>query len=427
MNSYAGTFGAANNTYGLDINGNPCPPCPPETGDAGNGGGYEDYTGMGPTTLEETDLYQTAINISDARAAEDDPERPPNYRQKVTRRVEVPYTRKVKVPTTTTKVVPTSVLVKVPVKKLVQVPAYKIVDEEYTVFEDREAVREKEIWVKQVVPEKYIQKVPVKMTRQVKKPTQEIKEVEEMVEVNVPSTQAVQVEGYRIDDVEDTKVVEVEEFQEFEYLPHPTGNSELARTREIGRLPNSRIARNVGSDTFHHDHPSVRALDLDSNPGGQNVSADYGASITGQMGGMNMGGYGAGNGYGTNRPDPSQPNFASDNFTHTDYIRPAGKDLSLLATNTQMVKQASGGLGLGVKNTHTRHSDGTGVLVTRVDSGGAAALAGLLENDIITSINEYPTLTVEEFAAALGQFQGPIQIKFNRDGRRNIFCTLDRS
>jgi len=420
MNTYAGTYGATQ-THGLDINGNPCPPCPPENG-GGGGDGYEDFTGMGPTTLEETDLYARAINVSDSRPSEDEPNRPPNYRQKVTRRVEVPYTRKVKVPTTTTKVVPTSVLVKVPVKKLVQVPSYKIVDEEYTVFEDREAVREKEIWVKQIVPETYTQKVPVKMTRQVKKPTQEIREVEEMVEVNVPSTQAVQVDGYRIDDVEDTKVVEVEEFQEFEYLPHPTGNSEMARTRELGRLPQSRIARNIGSDTFHREHPNVRALDLDSNPGFENASMGGPGGGMGRQGSGGMGRPGS-SGMGRN---PRAPNFGNDNFSHTDFIRPAGKDLNMMATNTQMVKKTSGGLGLSVKNTHTRHSDGTGVLITRVEDGGAAALAGLLENDIVTAVNGTCTNTVEEFAAALGANPGSVKMTFNRDGRRNVFCFLDR-
>jgi len=414
MNPYSGTFVANSGTsYGYDINGNPCPPCPPEGQE--ETGGYEDYTGMGPTRFEETDLFARSLNISDQRPAEDEPERPANFRQKVTRRVEVPFTRKVKVPTRTTKIVPTTVGVKVPVKKLVQVPSYKIVDEEYTVFEEREAVREKEIWVKQVVPEKYIQKVPVKMTRQVKKPHQEIREVEEMVDVQVPSTQAVEVDGYRIDDVEDTKVVEVEEFQEFEYKPHPTGVSELARTREIGRIPNSRINRNVGADTFHPEHPNVRAIDLDSNPSFDNARPMSQNPQSRPTSGRRQ-----------SRPNPADPDFSNDNFTNTDYIRPAGKNLAMMSSNTAAIKKASSGLGLMVKNTHTRHSDGTGVLVTKVDNGGAAALAGLIENDIITSVEGMPTSTVDEFAAALKQNPGPIVVYLNRDGRRNIPARIER-
>jgi len=372
---------------------------------------------MGPTKLEETDLFARSLNISDQRAVEDEPVRPANFRQKVTRRVEVPFTRKVKVPTRTTKIVPTTVGVKVPVKKLVQVPSYKIVDEEYTVFEEREAVREKEIWVKQIVPEKYMQKVPVKMTRQVKKPTQEIREVEEMVDVQVPSTQAVEVDGYRIDDVEDTKVVEVEEFQEFEYQPHPTGNCELSRTREIGRVPHSRINRNIGTDTFHPEHPNVRAIDLDSNPGvdtSRPYMPDTGrgrpASRSGRMG-----------------AEATQADYGKDNFTHTDYIRPAGKSLALTSTNTAAVRAATGGLGVSVKNTSTRHSEGTGVLITKIEHGGRAALAGLLENDIITSVNDMPTQTVDQFAAALrAAGASPLKIYYNRDGRRNTYAIVHR-
>jgi len=412
-------------TTGFDINGNPCPPM--ETAAAGNPG-FEDYTDMGPTRLEDTDLYARSINVSGERFVDEEPSRPENFRRKVTRRVEVPFTRRVKVPTRTTKIVPTTVQVKVPVKKLVQVPSFKVVDEEYTVFEEREAVREKEIWVKQIVPEKYMQKVPVKMTRQVKKASHEIREVEEMVSVNVPSTQAVEVDGFRIDDVEDTKVVEVEEFQEFEYQPHPTGHSEMARTREMGRLPNSRMGRNVGSDTFHPEHPDLRQLDLDSNPGYAN-ERPYMPEQT-----QVQGGYGRPGSASQRRPgsasqgrDPTQPNFGNDNFTHTDFIRPAGKNLAMMGPDAAAIRSASSGLGLSVRNTHTRHSDGTGVLVTKVENGGRAALAGLVESDIITSINDMPTFTVEDFAAVLKNSpEGPLKVYYNRDGRRNTFAYLQR-
>lgn len=293
-----------------------------------------------------------------------------------------------------------------------------VVDEEYTVFEEREAVRDKEIWVKQIVPEKYMQKVPVKITRQVKKPSHEIREVEELVSVDVPSTTAIEVDGYRIDDVEDTKVVEVEEFQEFEYQAHPTGNTELARTRELGRLPNSRIGRNVGTDTFDPEHPDLSQLDLDSNPGFDNARPYNPENRNDRPPSANQ----------QQVPRSGRtPNFGNDNFTHTDFIRPAGKNLAIMATNTAAIRNASGGLGLNVKNTHTRHSDGTGVLVTTVEHGGRAALAGLMENDIITSVNDVPTMTVEEFAEALQAApEGRIKVYFNRDGRRNVFAFLER-
>lgn len=401
-------------TTGYDLNGNLCPPM--ETSSMQNGG-FEDYSGMGPTRLEDTDLYNRSINVSDAHPAEADPERPASFRRKVTRRVEVPFTRKVKVPTRTTKIVPTTVQVKVPVKKIIQVPSYKIVDEEYTVFEEREAVREKEIWVKQVVPEKYMQKVPVRMTRQVKKASHEIREVEELVSVDVPSSQAIEVDGFRIDDVEDTKVVEVEEFHEFEYRAHATGTTELSRTRELGRLPNSRIGRVQGTDTFHPEHPDLSQLDLDSNPG-RDTERPFSASHENHMH--------SGRPASRGRPDATRANYSNDNFTRSDQIRAAGQNLGIIATNSEAVREASGGLGLKVRNTHTRHSDGTGVLVTMVEHGGRAALAGLKEMDIITSVNDIPTMSVEEFAEVLQRTEGELKIYFNRDGRRNVFCHLQR-
>jgi hypothetical protein len=95
------------------------------------------------------DIYNRAINVSSPRLAGVEGETNPGIvRKKVLRRVEVPFTRQVKVPTQTVQIVPTTVETKVPVKKLVQVPGYKTVDETYTEYEEREAIREKEIWVK---------------------------------------------------------------------------------------------------------------------------------------------------------------------------------------------------------------------------------------------------------------------------------------
>lgn len=47
--------------------------------------------------------------------------------------------------------VPTTVEQRVPVKKLVQVPGFQTVNESYVEYEDREAIREKEVWVKKIV------------------------------------------------------------------------------------------------------------------------------------------------------------------------------------------------------------------------------------------------------------------------------------
>lgn len=420
----------------------PCDPCPPGTQQPlAPTQQVEDYTGMPPTRLEDTDIYQNALNVSQAQVIDDPSLRgdcvPTNFQQRVVRRVELPYTRKVKVPTVTQKIVPAMTTQRVATKKLIQVPSFKTVDEEYTVFEEREAVREKEIWVKQIVPEKYVQRVPVKKVRQVQRPTTEVREVEEWVDVQVPTSRVVDVEGFRVDDVEDTKVVEVEELQEFEYVPQPTGQAQLARTREVGRVPGQHIARTQGAEVFHPSHPDLAQLDVDSNPDSflaqQSAgSSAYGAQPTGSQSARSYGAAAPGDSYYRKNNSQFRPyggpsdTFANATYTDPKFIRPAGDFLRTgLAAGRSSSGQDTRSAGLTVKNTHTRHTDGTGVLVTKVERGGPAALAGIISNDIITSVQGQPTLTVDAFRDAL-QIPGPLTLSVNRDGRRNVSITMYR-
>jgi len=61
------------------------------------------------------------------------------------------------------KLVPTTVEQKVPVRRLVEVPGFQTVNESYVEYEDREAVREKEVWVKRIEQERYVERVSVEM------------------------------------------------------------------------------------------------------------------------------------------------------------------------------------------------------------------------------------------------------------------------
>ncbi len=83
-------------------------------------------------------------------------------------------------------------------------------------------------------------------------------------------------------------------------------------------------------------------------------------------------------------------------------------------------------IGLTIKNTHTRHTDGTGVHVTKVDFGSPSARAGLRENDLITSVQGQSVTTVDEFQYALQKIPGPLVFQLNRDGRRNLAVTVYR-
>lgn len=93
------------------------------------------------------DIYNKAVAVSSPRlggvSGDIDPQA--TIRKTVIRRVEVPFTRSVQVPSQMVKLVPTTIEQKVPVRKLVQVPGFQTVNESYIEYEDREAIREKEV------------------------------------------------------------------------------------------------------------------------------------------------------------------------------------------------------------------------------------------------------------------------------------------
>jgi hypothetical protein len=64
-----------------------------------------------------------------------------------------------------------------------------------------------------------------------KVPTTLIKEVREMVEVEVPTNKLVEERGWRIDQVQDRKLVEVEEHRKFRLVPEPTGEVHIIDKR----------------------------------------------------------------------------------------------------------------------------------------------------------------------------------------------------
>jgi hypothetical protein len=409
-------------------------PCDPGQGTGGfTGGVVEDFTDQpGCTRFEETDIYAKAVNVSDRRVVEDPAPMAPTYQQRVLRRVEVPYTRKVKVPVRTKKIVEGTIRQKVPTKRLVEVPVKQLVEEEYTEFEEREAIREKEIWVKKIVPEKYIERVPVKKVRQVEKMGTEMREIEEWVEMDVPTSRVVEVDGYRVDDVEDTKMVEVEEVQEMEAVWQPRGDACVTRTRELGRVPGSHLARSQGQVVHDPNAEGLEQLDQDSNPEGSLSGTQPVPVRSSSQRGLYAGGggerpnsfYRASADYRPNSRDPNDV-FSAETYTDPRFIRAAG-DFHSTAGHNLPQQSRPGSLGLSVKNTHTRHTNGSGCQITKIDHGGAAARAGLLQNDIITAVNGQPTNTVHEFARAVGNVSGPVVVTANRDGRRNVVFTIAR-
>jgi hypothetical protein len=147
-----------------------------------------------------------------------------------TRTIQVPYTKTVRVPVHGTGLVKVTVNKPVAKQKLVEVPTYKDVRQQYTVTESRPAVRQKEIWVKKTVPEKYMKQVEVPRTRIVRVPSMQMKEVDGYTTQTVTEGRPMSVEGYRIDEI----------------LPDGT--------------------RLKGGEVYHPDDDRVRNIALDSRP-----------------------------------------------------------------------------------------------------------------------------------------------------------------
>lgn len=274
--------------------------------------------------------------------------------------------------------------------------------------------------------------------------------------IQVPSSRAVEVDGYRVDDVEDHKIVEVEEYQEFELKPVATGNAILTKTTDVGRVNASQtghLSRRMGNEVYARGNSSVRAIDEDSNPDNsaqgqrsqgyvmpfmQNktqTAFERNAPAGLAPGGMML-------------EDPCDTMAAQNRYASSG---PSRAD----------VKLEPGQLGLVVMNTHTRHTDGNGVVVTKINRGGAAEAAGLLVNDVISCVHNFNVSisffsfffalslipfttslytsifffsrlfpqcqTVADFRNAVARVPGPLSLTVNRDGRRNVKITLYRN
>lgn len=334
----------------------------------------------------DRDIYTKATAVSSPRLAGSSANVDPNatMSQTVLRRVEVPFTRSVQVPTQVVRLEPTLVEQRVPVKRFVEVPGFQAVNESYIDYEEREAIREREVWVKKVVPERYVERIPVQRVRTVQRPTTVIREETAWETVAVPTTKRVVVPGYKVEQVADSKVVEVEEEQQFALRPEPMGPPEIRSTRDLGRLPNA-------LSHLPDAHPGARPEGVPVSQGGMYpYRSPPGQAAAPVFGGMN--------GY-TNRPASASPQASRAPANPLEFLRAHG---------------------MSVDETHSFHTDGTGVVVTRVERGSDAARAGLQLNDIITAVQGRPVQTVAEFVALLQRAPGAVTLHVNRDGRRNI-------
>jgi len=346
-----------------------------------------------PERTMDASIYNNAIRISSPRMVDEGAQDFPNaVERKVIRQVEVPYTRRVKVPVKTRKIVPTKVQKKVLTKKLIEVPSMKNVEEQYTEIVEQPAIREKEIWVKKIVPERYMKKVSVSKSRTVQVPTTVIKEVDDYEIEEVNGSKAIEVDGYRVDEVEDSKLVEVEEFQTYELKPHATGLSRLADQRELGPVRQLHHSRRVGNQVFHVADERVREIDEDSAP--DDVQRSTMTATSGRR------------------------SAAAPAAARTATKAPAAAK-SMKASASQNAAPVK--LGCNLRNTNSN-----GVVVYKVDPGGASERAGLLCNDVVEYANNRPTRNLTEFRAVANNSNGPLYLQVRRRGVRKLQIAIQR-
>lgn len=159
------------------------------------------------------------------------------------RQVVVPVERDVKVPVTTLRVVPRVTTKAVPVRRVVPVQLQREMEEEYTEILEQPTTRQREVWVRQVIPETVMVQVPVVRRRRVRVPVTELQEVEDQEVVQVTDHVVVQEPAYRVDKIQDVRVLE----------------SNGPYVRELGSLSGT-SRHHVGTNIYAADDARIRHL-----------------------------------------------------------------------------------------------------------------------------------------------------------------------
>lgn len=269
--------------------------------------------------------------------------------------------------------------------------------------------------------------------------------------------QLVNVSGFRIDEVVDTKLVEVTEQQAFTVGQNgqmiPAAAPQIINQAELGMIPNSRLGCTRGQEVFHPDHPELQGLDEESDSQSAQVTQspqyapkqtdsfykqappprqdlDYNHPLVQSNPGMQPGGMPINRGSydrsGFGQPRNCRPSGAyHKGASYTHIPRQEGGFAPLSDAKYGQWTDAHS-CGLTVKDTTTRHTDSCGVMVASVYHGSPAAKAGVQIQDIITMVNGQKVDTVLEFTDVLQNASGDLLFILNRDGRRNVAVPVYR-
>ena len=342
---------------------------------------------MSARTASTRDLMATALSVSSPRLVDPtDPHftRPQTVVKRVTRQVEEPYWREVAVPIKTDQIVDVYVPRQVKTTGLTEVEAL-------TERVDADG-------------------------RKIAVPVRRYQPTEKWVTVQVPEQRLQKVDAVRVDQVRESRLVEVEEDHQYELQPVPTGRANVVNTRELpgtgrriegrtmGRTfdPRDPALANVGTDVYRSNGTprSARGNGYSEQPASARFNEPQPNSARSQASSNGGNEYGQGF-YAQQSPPPA--------------FQPRPFSASSPPPNSR--------LGFKVRTSSTQ-SPGTCTVID-VDPSGAAARCGLRQGDVVLSANGQRVATMQDFKNCVSNSRGPLLMQVKRGADRMV-VTLHR-
>lgn len=344
----------------------------------------------GALPLPSDPLYGQAIRVSSPRMLESEQGLP----RRVVRQVELPVARQVKVPISTHTMVPVQVERQVKTTRMVEEPYTALEPEQYYDFVYKPAVRQKEVWVKRTVPVRTMEAIAIPKVRHVPRQTTRLRAVDDWAVQTHTEMRPMSVAGYRVDDVVDSKLVEVDEEHASANPYGPASNARVVGARDIGLINGVHHSRRLGSEAFHPDDPRHAQIAEDHAPHSDGFAAGSAAS--------------------------------SQQLSRS--MLPYGR--SLLSTSQTFGRTGVPGgdeRTLGLRLRDGCDANGVlGALVVSVARDSPAERAGIRKHDVLSAANNKPTRGAADLRAILTSSYGPVLIQARRRGNQKLQVNVQR-